>query len=62
MATNMLETSEYANNIQLLNYVSYSHSEVWEYVRDFLSLKGKPFGDEVIKEEKKEESKESITA
>ena len=66
MASNMLETSEYADSIQLLNHVRFNGSEVWDCVRDFLSLKGKPFGDQLIKEKEEEkieeESEESLTA
>jgi len=60
MAKAMEDTSAYAKDIQLLNYVSFNGSEVWECVQDFLSLKGKPFGEEVIEEKIEEE--ETITA
>ena len=56
MAKAMEDTLAYSKDIQLLNYVSFNGSEVWECVQDFLSLKGKPFGEEAITEKIEEES------
>lgn len=58
MKKHMTDTSEYVESIQLLNFVSFSSDEVWECVKDYLSLKGKAFGDaaiEVVLEEVPEE-------